>query len=582
VLFSIIKLLFIFFNGGLSELSGLEVLQVLRAGFAMDLSTVSIFMVALIALSGGYSLVFKQKALSNFTNTVVGVLVVFYTLLSALDIRMYKYWGFKIDKAFFDYLRQPTEAIASVHWNDVLVYAALVAVCLVLAYWGYQLIASKYSSSPIGYALLLIAPFLILARGGIGNETMNQSSAYHSEKPFANHAALNPIWNFVSSYTIDELDSNRYHFTESKTARALLYKSWSSDSTADFRNYINQNDCKNLVLIVLESFTANAIQSINTEAPNCTPNLNVLGKEGLLFTNHYSSGDRSAESLVTLYTGFPAFTVTDILDDTKRLKHLPNLNLAFKEKGFTSSFSYGGNLGFANMKSLFIEGQTTEIVDINTFPKTAIKTKWGIHDELLLDDFLGRTNNNSAPFAATAFTLSSHEPFVVPAESEFKDPLYNALYYTDSCLGSYMNAVKKSKIWANTIFIITADHGSRNPGNYSVLEKEKFHTPLIICGGPVRRSQRITWPVSQLGIPRLINELFDLGLDLKYGTSLFQTNQSVYYAYRDGAGIITESGNTVYDAASGTIYGNQDSLSINRVKAYLQILAFDMAELSGF
>jgi hypothetical protein len=46
------------------------------------------------------------------------------------------------------------------------------------------------------FAAVLIIPI----RGGLQLAPINQSAVYFSNKLFANHAAINPLWNFADSW----------------------------------------------------------------------------------------------------------------------------------------------------------------------------------------------------------------------------------------------------------------------------------------------------------------------------------------------------------------------------------------------
>ena len=45
-----------------------------------------------------------------------------------------------------------------------------------------------------------------------------------------------------------------------------------------------------------------------------------------------------------------------------KLSKLPNLYKIANDAGYQSSFYYGGNLEFANIKSLFVSGGTNQII----------------------------------------------------------------------------------------------------------------------------------------------------------------------------------------------------------------------------
>ncbi len=91
-------------------------------------------------------------------------------------------------------------------------------------------------------------------------------------------------------------------------------------------------------------------------------------------------------------------------------------------------------------------------------------TKWGgVPDKQLIERFYRdlTTEKQELPFFKTVLTLSSHEPFDVPV-TKFDHPFLNAVNYTDSCLGDFVNKLKTTDLWDNTLIIFVADHTMRS------------------------------------------------------------------------------------------------------------------------
>src|SRR5690606_2703105 len=72
-------------------------------------------------------------------------------------------------------------------------------------------------------------------------------------------------------------------------------------------------------------------------------------------------------------------------------------------------------------------------------------------------------------------------------------------------LGRFIEQAKRSPYWANTLFLIVADHNSRVYGP-SLVPVERFHIPGLILGGPITSPQRIRTLASQIDLaPTLIS-----------------------------------------------------------------------------
>src|SRR5690606_35203046 len=140
-------------------------------------------------------------------------------------------------------------------------------------------------------------------RGGWGISPMNPSKVYFSEKPILNHSALNTNWLLLSNYLKKADNKNHYQYfskEESKNRVKALYP-----KTSDSTTHILATNKPNIVLFILESFTADVVKELGGEE-NVTPAFSKLINEGLLFTNIYSSSDRTDKGLIAILSGFPS------------------------------------------------------------------------------------------------------------------------------------------------------------------------------------------------------------------------------------------------------------------------------------
>jgi phosphoglycerol transferase MdoB-like AlkP superfamily enzyme len=74
-------------------------------------------------------------------------------------------------------------------------------------------------------------------------------------------------------------------------------------------------------------------------------------------------------------------------------------------------------------------------------------------------------NRFPQPFCSALFTLSSHHPFKIPDRyaTRFRGgpkPIHKAMQYTDYALMNFFKTASKMPWYRNTIFVITADHGT--------------------------------------------------------------------------------------------------------------------------
>ncbi|HTG65438.1 MAG TPA: LTA synthase family protein, partial [Flavobacterium sp.] len=110
---------------------------------------------------------------------------------------------------------------------------------------------------------------------------------------------------------------------------------------------------------------------------------------------------------------------------------------------------------------------------------------WGIWDEPFLQYMKKTLDKKKTPFFASVFTLSSHEPFLLPKKykNKFKEgemPIHKCVEYTDFALKRFFEEAKKEPWFKNTIFVFVADH-CNNP-YYEEYKKpvNRFAIPIMI------------------------------------------------------------------------------------------------------
>ena len=403
----------------------------------------------------------------------------------------------------------------------------------------------------------------------MGIAPINQGAAYFSSYQFANHTALNPLWNFGKSLT---------------TKNRMQSLTFMSDSEANkaFSNLFAENK-DHKVTQLLESFTSSVVASLGG-VEGATPHFDALAKEGVLFANFYANGDRSDKGIVSVLSGYPAQPTTSIIKYIKKTEKLPHLSRELEQIGYSTGFYYGGEIDFANMNSYFISGGYDTLVSLDDYSKSELNSKWGAHDHITFQRFFDDLDNTKSPFFRTIFTLSSHEPFDVPHTSQFNgnddaSMFLNSVHYTDSCLGDFIQKAKKTAWWDNTWFIFIADHGSRLPGNVSYSSPEKFKIPMLWIGGAVIEDTVITKIASQIDIPLMISN--QLGSDFKgfrFSKDVLNSQKgSAFFAYNNGFGYYTDTTGFVWDNTADN-YVINDSVSFpieSEGKSFMQMLLDD-------
>jgi phosphoglycerol transferase MdoB-like AlkP superfamily enzyme len=580
------KALFLIYHYPLTKtLSAAEILKVFYYGLRMDAS-----FAGYICLLPFFLLLIKSVAINFRINKIICFytffLVILISFLVIADLELYSAWGFRMDATPLQYFKTPKEMGATISTAPLYLLLPIFVLFSILYIWIYK----KYFNSFIDriqprfrlidllISVFLLAFLFVPIRGGIQKIPMNISDVYFSDKLFADHAAINLPWNIMFSILNKNNDKNPFnYFTENKSEN--LVDSLYHTGPVKIPSMLSVEK-PNIIIIILESYTAKWVGCLGG-VPGVTPNLDRIAKEGLLFTNVYAAGDRSEKGQVAVLSGYPNQAITSIIKTPNKTRQLPSLNNVLESAGYTSSYTYGGELEFANIKSYLINTGYDKLVDKYSFPIAERTTSWGVHDQYVLNRFYGDIHKEKRPFFATLFTLSSHEPYDVPMKPRFKGKdettlFKNSVYYTDSVIGNFVNKLRLDSLWKNTLIVFVADHGHPLPGHDPNDVPSKFHIPLIFSGGALKLKGVINNIGSQTDIATtLLDQLKLPANNFKWGKDLLDSSarQFAFYSFNNGFGFVTPNGTeTIDNVAKKTIYkdADYDTTNIKFGKAYMQ------------
>ena len=479
------------------DLSFADWINIFLYGLKLDISlTGYILILPIITLSTGNLL--SVRIQKNIINSYTLLFLLIALLIIIADAELYRNWGFRIDKTGLLYLKTPKEAFASTSTYLILFFLILYFSFVIISYLLYNRLTKKRlkvrqkaSKKNFIISIILLFSLIIPIRGGFSIATLNVSAVYFHDNMFANHAAVNAVWNVMYSISAGENEES-YSFFDEKECNEVFTK---MNDNINGNTNVLKAERPNILIIILESFSSKIIEPLGGEK-GITPNFTELCKEGILFENFYANGSRSDKGIVSIISGFPAQPATSIIKFPNKTRNLPFINLSLKEEGYSSSFYYGGNLNFANMKSYFVNGQFDNLVTEDDFSSTENQSKWGVPDHIIFNRLQSDLENTKSPFINIIFTLSSHDPFDVPMKSKFNsnsedDKFKNSAYYTDKSLGDFIRNAKNEEWWDSTLCILVADHGSRLPGNTKFNTLEKFQIPMLWIGGALNTKDTI-------------------------------------------------------------------------------------------
>ncbi|HEY9007402.1 MAG TPA: sulfatase-like hydrolase/transferase [Ohtaekwangia sp.] len=584
----VIRGIFLTYNYDLTaQLSAYEIFQTMLHGLRMDGSMAG-YLLAFSGLLLTISAVIPGRWIHpalTYTNLAVTILS---SLVVVIDMELYRHWGFRINNTPFFYMG--SGAVGSVStwvWiKGIAIWIILSAACgwiYIYTIGRYTKVLPPAQQKKSAFVLLAAAGLMFLPiRGSFSVAPMNTGFVYfHKTKVYANHAAINVLWNFLYSIRKSAQSSYPENFFDKQKAEPLFASLYpASDSTARLWSAAKPN----IIVIIIESFTADVIEPLGGIKDLC-PNFTGLCKEGILFDNFYASGDRTDKGMISVLSGYPAQPQTSIIRYPAKTQRLPHLNKHMHALGYKSSFIYGGDVDFANFRSYLTNGGFDHITDMDDFPGNLNTSKWGVHDHYMFNKALAELDTTRTPFFKVILTLSSHEPFDVPMEpyiqGQDEESLFlNACHYTDKSIGDFIRSCKKQPWWNNTIVIMTADHGHRHPGNKSLYTRERFRIPLLMVGGPIKKDSIIHTVSGQTDIANtLLAQLDKSSPEFLFSKDILG-NKVVPFApffFTDGYGFVMPDKFIVYDNPGKQFLKkeNVDEHDIELSKAYQQILFSD-------
>lgn len=564
VVFEVARGLFLLYHARLTAALPLaDVWRTLAYGARLDVSLAAYFSIpAAVGLALARQLPpgrLVARLLAGYTYALLALVL----LVIVVDMELYGHWGFRIDTTLFQYLNTPREMAASAGSAPVGWLVALYVGLVVVGIWCYRRTLGRAVAPPAaswrdGAIALLTGALLVLPmRGGWQQIPVNQSDVYFSNRPFANHAAVNAGWNLLYYALRGESGENPYQYLADSAARrevAALYEPARQYASAQLLTTRRPN----VLLVILESFTSKLVGCTGGEK-GITPTLDSLAADGVLFDSIYAAGNRSEKGLVAILSGFPSQTTTSLTRVPRKAEKLPHLARRLAAQGYRTAYWYGGELTFANIKAYVLSAGYERVVEKKDFPPATYNSKWGVHDHLLLARLGDSLLRARAPWFTTVFTLSSHEPYDVPGKVAFPgveeaDRFRNSMHYTDHAVGHLLRRLRADQpLWDSTLVVLVADHGHPLPDHTPEHDPAMYRIPLVLTGGALRPEWRGR-KISQIGsqtdlLATLLTQLGQPTKDLTWSRDLLAPLPApfAFYVFNDGFGMVTKNGVVSFD-----------------------------------
>ena len=501
----------------------------------------------------------------------------------AANLALYEYWAFPLDSSVLQYLASPKEALASITAGQLLLQLLVAAAVFGGMAWCYLRVLRLYdparrSTHRAGstLVLLLAAGVLFLPiRGGVSVATANVSKVYFSGRMFLNHAAVNPLFSFLSTLSDGDDALYEYEFFP-EPERAAIFEPLRGDLPAGIgTDTLLRTRRPNVVLFLVESFGRSTVDERVGGEP-VAPEFQRLKGEGVYFDNLFANSFRTDRGTVAVLSGFPAQTKMSVMKLPVKSQRLPSIARSLRREGYATSFYYGGDLNFTNTASYLYGTGFDRLTWQKDLHFDAPTSKWGYADDVVIDAFTDHVLAEAAsqrPFVAAVLTLSSHEPFDVPF-AKFDDPMLNAMAFTDACLGRFVERVRQTPVWDDLLVILIADHAYPYPYGIANSDALRHRIPMLWLGGAVRRPAVVETYGSQSDLAATL--LAQLGIahgDFLFSRDLFDPARPKfgYWCFNNGFGVADAGGTTIFDCTSARVISpDSTAAQLRDGKAMLQ------------
>ena len=547
-----------------------DVVAVIIHGLSLDLST-SLYFLILPFLITLVSLWCDDRRLHTILHIYYGIIATMMTFAFVADTSLYPFWGFKLDASCLQYLEAPAEVRASVSGFYMTIRLLLLILGSYALYRLYKAIpfwAKNPSRRRAATATnILFIPLIVIGiRGGLDESTTNIGQVYFSQDQFLNHSAVNPIFSFLSSFE--------------KTASNIV----------DY-DFFSQDECDTLMRDLYPTTSVNTDTLLTTSRPDIVivlmesagdifekamPRLRRLKKEGIDFAACYGNTWRTDRGTVCTYSGYPSFPTSSVMKMPQKTNYLPGIAATLREAGYQTYYLYGGDINFTNMRSFLVTTGWEQLkwkADYTNEEQNS--AKWGVRDDI--------TFNTLYEQIAAIDTSATHTRHLFGFSTLSEIP--NAFYYLDTCIGHFIDRLKRLPQWDNLLIIFLPDH-SIDYGHFTEAVQERNKIPMVWAGGAVKAPRKITQLCNQTDLAAtLLAQLQLPHAQFRWSRDVLSASYRYPFAvhnYNNGFSLTDSTGFIAYDLESSRLVTNESSQAtrLERMgKAILQATTADLKAL---
>lgn len=489
-------------------------LSMMLQGLRSDLITLGLFAAPVALLLPAFLVAGRVPLWTRLSSAWLAVSLITIVFLEFATPQFLIEYDSRPNRLFVEYLVYPQE-VSAMLWNGYRGLLCLTVVGVTALSWVVTRHFRKYAASVDSWSTravalvwpLLIVLLFIMIRSSLQHRPANLATFAFSDDAMVNSLVTNSAYSVLSAvYGLkNESQSSEMYGDMPLPEMIERVRAGMGVAPADFISNdaptlhrqiasVRREKPLNLVIVLEESLGAGFVEKLGGRP--IAPNLSRLADQGIWFDQLYATGTRSVRGIEAVVAGFPPTPALSVVKLSKSQKDFTTLATVLRRAGYKNEFVYGGESHFDNMRSFFLGNGFHSVVDRKDYKAPKFVASWGVSDEDLFDMAHQRIQSLSAasePFFMLVFSSTNHTPFEFPdgrielVDVE-KQTVNNAVKYADYAMGQFIDRAQTSDYWANTLFLVVADHDTRVYGD-ELVPISKFHIPGVILGADVTARQ---------------------------------------------------------------------------------------------
>lgn len=577
-LYSLTRALFFYFNRTVLEsFSAGEIFRAFALGFRFDAWVVSATMLPLFLLevwNWKTRSLLAQRVTRGFSAFVFALHAVF-VFLELADTQYFRFTGRRTTLAILELSSDGIEQSFQLLKNFwVVPVATLLLMSSVAWVWSQSRKLGGLATEPvrptqvINAVIIGIVVGVLGLRGGLQTKPIATAHAMLLGQSQLAALALSTSFQITHSAENRNLKLQTF-FNDEQQVRRVLEVPRERHAPVNLENF-------NVVVLVVESLSAEYMGYAGINQ-TYAPFIRQLADKGLYFDNAYSNGRTSIEAFPSLLASLPSMVGEPFITSQYSSVKTHSLGHVLAGRGYSSEFFHGCNNGsmyIDSMAKLFGFQRFFGRYDYPPGDKD-YDGSWGIYDEPFLQFAASRMGEMRQPFAVGIFTLSSHNPYKIPAHlqqrfSAGKLPFQNSLAYADYAVQKFFESAEKQPWFKNTLFVVTGDHTSDLESPKFMSEQALYRVPLIFYDPSGQLKPAVSHRLVQHAdvFPSVLDLL---GIEesklekpmLPFGQSVFLPERYARAANRAGDWFWYQEGKSVVRfPADGSAFGLQENADV--------------------